>query len=225
VEERKSVVSYAIAGTCVAVFALQLYWGAGNPVVPASRMGALLPTRVLAGEWWRLFSVMLLHGSIIHLAFNMLALLSFGPALERLIGTARYLVLYVVSGLGGSLLSLSRGGDVIGVGASGGIWGLMVAGAVVVTWPRGLIPADLAHQLRQRAWTPVAINLIYSLQPGIDMRAHIGGGLVGGLLVYTFAGEPGPLKNTLPYIVAAVLTAGVLVVSFAIALLQGQPWS
>lgn len=209
----------------MAIFALQLYWGAGNPVASASRMGALIPTRVLAGEWWRLFSVMLLHGSLIHLGLNMMALLSFGPFLERLIGSARYLVLFVISGLGGSLLSLSRGGDVIGVGASGGIWGLMVAGAVVVTWPRGLLPTELAHQLRQRAWTPVAINLIYSLQPGIDMRAHIGGGLVGGLLMYTLAGERGPLKNTPPFLVAAVVTAGVLVVSFAIALLQGQPWS
>lgn len=238
VMQRKPVVSWAIAAVCVAIFALQMLWGEGQPVIAAARMGAEIPNRVLAGEWWRLFSVMLLHGNIFHLVMNMLAMLSFGPFLERLMGSSRYLVLYVVAGLGGSLLSLTRGGDTIGVGASGGIWGLMVAGAVVVTWPRGLMPASLALQLRQRAWLPVGINLIYSLQPGIDMLAHVGGGLAGGLLVLwltrgasgnepmkpTEASGPMEQRGNKGFSLAAGAVALLLTSSMGIALVQGKPW-
>jgi membrane associated rhomboid family serine protease len=222
------VISWTIAAVCVAIFALQLVWGEGNPVLAASRMGALIPSRVLGGEWWRLFSVMLLHGSAIHLALNMLALMSFGPFLEKLIGSARYLLIFVLSGFGGALLSMTRGSEIIGVGASGGIWGVMVAGAVVVTWPRGLLDADMAHQLRQRAWAPVVINLLYSLQPGIDMLAHVGGGVVGGVLVYVLtnrAAHHQPLRESAPFKLAAAVVGVVLAVSFAIALVVGRPWS
>ena len=227
VMQRKPLVSWAIAVTCVAMFALQMLWGDGEPVMSASRMGALIPSKVMAGDWWRLFSVMLLHANFIHLFMNMLAMLSFGPFLERLMGSGRYLVLFVLSGLGGSLLSLQRGGDIIGVGASGGIWGLMVAGAVVVTWPRGLLPASLALQMRQRAWTPVAINLFYSLQPGIDMLAHVGGGIVGGLLVMvlTRGAVPNePLKPARVFNALAVIVGLVLATSMGIALAKGRPW-
>jgi membrane associated rhomboid family serine protease len=227
VMQRKPLVSYGIAVVCVALFALQMFWGDGLPVLAASRMGAEIPTRVLAGEWWRLFSVMLLHANFFHLLMNMLAMLSFGPFLERLMGNGRYLLLFVLSGLGGSLLSLVRGGDGIGVGASGGIWGLMVAGAVVVTWPRGLLPAALAMQLRQRAWVPVGINLVYSLQPGIDMLAHVGGGVTGGLLVLALTRGSTPnelLKPSKLFNAAALAVALVLAGSMGVALVQGKPW-
>lgn len=225
--QRTPVVSFGLAAVCVSIFALQMFWGSGEPVTAATRMGALIPSEVFAGDWWRLFSVMLLHGSLLHLAFNMLALLSFGPFLEKLIGSPRYLLLFVLSGLGGSVSSILRGTEIIGVGASGGIWGLMVAGAVVVTWPRGLLPAALAAQLRQRAWTPVAINLFYSLQPGIDMRAHIGGGVVGGLLVFLLtssASQNEPLRPSTGFKFAAVVAGVLLAVSFGLALADGHPW-
>jgi rhomboid protease GluP len=230
VMSRRPVISYAIAAVCVALFALQWVWGDGEPIVAAARMGAEVPTRVMAGEWWRLFSVMLLHGNVLHLVLNMMAMLSFGPFLERLLGSSRYLILYVLSGLGGSLLSLTRGGDGIGVGASGGIWGLMVAGAVVVTWRRTLLPASVALLMRRRAWAPVAINLAYSFQPGIDMLAHVGGGVVGGLLVLALtwpraAVPPGPLQSSPALKVAALAVGLVLTGSMGLALRDGQPWN
>ncbi|MDP1828083.1 MAG: rhomboid family intramembrane serine protease [Archangium sp.] len=225
---RQPVVSWTLAVVCVALFGLQWLWGDGQPVMAAARMGAEIPNRVLAGEWWRLFSVMLLHANVFHLLMNMMAMLSFGPFLERLMGSGRYVLLFVVAGLGGSLLSLTRGGDGIGVGASGGIWGLMVAGAVVVTWPRGLLPASLALQMRQRAWLPVGINLMYSLQPGIDMLAHVGGGITGGLLVLALtrgAVQNQPLARSRLFDLAGVSVALLLVASMGIALVQGRPWT
>lgn len=225
---RRPIVSWAIAVACAACFGLQLLWGRGNLLLPAVAMGAEVPSRVLAGEWWRLLSVMLLHGSFEHLALNLLALLSFGPFLERMLGSARYLVLYVLSGLGGSLLSLQRGGDGIGVGASGGIWGLMVAGAVLVTWPRGLLPAVLAAHWRKRAWTPVVINLAYSFMPGIDIRAHLGGGIAGGLLLLALLRGQGariPMPARRAASMVATGTAVLLLVAIGLAFATGQPWA
>jgi membrane associated rhomboid family serine protease len=227
VMQRKPVISWTIAVVCVAIFGLQMLWGDGQPVQAAARMGAEIPNRVFAGDWWRLFSVMLLHANFFHLLMNMMAMLSFGPFLERLMGSGRYLLLFVLAGLGGSLLSLVRGGEGIGVGASGGIWGLMVAGAVAVTWPRGLLPGSLALQMRQRAWGPVVINLFYSLQPGIDMLAHVGGGITGGLLVLgltrgAVANEP--LKPSRLFNVAALGVGLLLAASMGIALTEGRPW-
>lgn len=226
--ERKPVVTWAIGAVCVVFFGLQWLWGNGEPMAPATAMGGLVPTKVLAGDWWRLFSVMMLHGHIPHLVLNMLALFSFGTFFERLIGNSRYLALYVLSGLGGSLFSLTRFDETIGVGASGGIWGLMVGGAVLVTWPRGILPKSIAHSMRQRAWTPVVINVLYSLQPGIDMRAHLGGGLVGGVLaVLLTLGAPKlkPVKRTLPTDLLAAVVALLLIGSVGIAFATGRPWT
>jgi hypothetical protein len=200
-------------------------------------MGAGSKVLVEHGQVWRLLSVMLLHGSFLHLAFNMLALLSFGAFLEKFLGWRRYLILYVVSGLGGSALALLRSREVMSVGASGGIWGLMVAGAVLVTWPRERLPAVISAAQRQRAWTPVLINGFYSFTPGIDWLAHLGGGLTGGILVLTgliTAGIPlaaaagdatkPPLRETIAVRVFALLSGAALGLSILVAWARGRPW-
>ena len=87
------------------------------------------------GEWWRLFTSAFLHGSFIHIAFNMYVLFFLGPTLERILGHARFTVLYLLAALGGSVASywFSDLGTV-SVGASGAIFGLM--GALIVAGRR-----------------------------------------------------------------------------------------
>ncbi|MBL8953724.1 MAG: rhomboid family intramembrane serine protease [Myxococcaceae bacterium] len=235
--ERKPVVTWAVAGVSAAVFGLQLLWGNGQPYVSAPRMGAAISSAVWRGEVWRLLAPMLLHGSFAHVAMNLIALFGFGTFLERYLGWRRYLVLYVLSGLGGSVASVLRPGEVVSVGASGGIWGLMIAGAVLVTWPRGRLPALVSQVQRRRAWTPVGINVLYSFQPGIDLLAHFGGGIIGGLLVFTgliTAGLPPaeasndparpPLRESPIVKLGAAVAILALVASLAAALVFGRPW-
>ena len=234
--QRTPVITYSIAALSVVLFALQWWWGNGNPYLSAPRMGGALKSLIFEGEVWRLVAPMVLHGSIVHLALNMMGLLSFGIFLERLLGPRRYLILYVASGLGGGIASALRSTEVISVGASGGIWGLMVAGAVLVTWPRGLLPQLVSVSQRERAWAPVLINGAYSLQPGIDLLAHFGGGFIGGALMFT-----GALTAGMPSAQDAVLrpggardgvlirvTAGVLGLALlsgiGTALVLGRPW-
>src|SRR6185369_182404 len=120
-----------------------------------------------------------------HLAVNMIALASFGPLLERLLGPRRYILLYGLSGLGAGLASALLRGPGVSVGASGAIWGLMAAGVGLALWPRGLLPLLRLDQARRRATFPLVINIAYSFSPGVDLWAHFGGGLVGFALMAT----------------------------------------
>jgi membrane associated rhomboid family serine protease len=135
----------------------------------------LLPFAVHQGQWYRLITGAFLHANIEHIAFNMFTLAIVGAPIEAELGRARFLALYFVSALGGSVGSyLISNPDQIGVGASGAIFGLMGAYFVIA---------------RRRRWDSSAIlgliliNLLISFaSTGIDWRAHLGG-LVTGAIV------------------------------------------
>ncbi|MGY1746326.1 rhomboid family intramembrane serine protease [Blastococcus sp. SYSU D00695] len=124
------------------------------------------------GEDWRLITSAFLHIGIAHLALNMLALLLFGSELERALGWWRYLSVYLLSALGGSVAIQLFGEPFQAVaGASGAIWGLMGAFAVLALTQRGDVRGIV---------TLLVINLAISvLVPGISLLGHLGGLLVG----------------------------------------------
>ena len=95
------------------------------------------PAGVANGEWWRLMSAAFLHYGFIHLGLNMLALYWFGPLLERLVGSLRFLLLYLAAGLAGSAGALWLSPNDITVGASGAIFGIL--GALLVLEQRKMI--------------------------------------------------------------------------------------
>lgn len=229
-------VTAALTVACVLYTGLELWWGQAGWFGVILAMGANSRIALEAGEFWRLFASAFLHGGVFHLFVNMIALWSFGPVLESLLGARRYLILYGLSALGGALASALLGSGAWSVGASGAIWGLMAAGLSVAYLPRGLLPPLMVTQLRKQAWLPLLMNLVYSFQPGIDMLAHIGGGVVGFALVAALLtrgltpvseradpslAETGPARGV-------TLAAGGLVVAMALstltALALGRPW-
>jgi membrane associated rhomboid family serine protease len=150
--------------------------------------GASFGPLILSGEWWRLFSAMFVHIGILHLALNMQCLWRLGNLAERLFGNWPFLVLYVLSGLGGGVASVWWHPDIVSAGASGAIFGL--AGGLVVFLYRGRLPVP--QKVIQPTLTStlffIAYNLLYGFaQSGIDNIAHLGGLLtgaaIGGLLV------------------------------------------
>lgn len=222
---------------CVILFALGEAWSDGNLSLVLYRMGANSGEEVRAGEVWRLVASMFLHGNLEHLAVNMIALAVFGPVLERLLGPQRYLLLYGLSGLGGSLASALLRGPGISVGASGAIWGLMAAGLGLALRPRGLLPPLRLAQARRRAIAPLAINLLYSFQSGVDILAHLGGGIVGFALMATGLITRGvdPLwtegaevlrrrRSSGNLTLAALMFSILLAASVVLALVAGRPW-
>jgi len=137
----------------------------------------------LQGEWWRLFTSAFLHGGLLHIGFNMYVLYVLGPPLERVLGHGRFLILYLLAALGGSVASyIFSPLNVLSVGASGAIFGLLAAILVV------------GHRLRRdvrNVAALLAINVaIGFVVPGIDWRAHFGGAIVGAAIAAVFAYAP-----------------------------------
>jgi rhomboid protease GluP len=154
----------------------RILWGMSGETM--YRLGASYGPAIFYGhEWYRLVTAMFLHGGLIHIGFNMMALMQFGPALEELYGSARYLFLYVVTGAFGFLVSAFMGNYSLGAsGALLGLIGLMLA----ITSKRG---GSYMRELRSRLITSVAILFVLGFSGvGIDNYAH-GAGLAAGFVL------------------------------------------
>jgi membrane associated rhomboid family serine protease len=135
---------------------------------------------VADGEYWRLWSVTLLHGDILHLAFNMYALYLAGTIVERWYGPLRYLAFYLACAAAGSTASFVFGGDVPSVGASGAIFGLF---GILLAAGRVHHPVDRqSRALVSQLMFLIVINILFGFASGgsIDNAAHLGG-LAAGL--------------------------------------------
>jgi membrane associated rhomboid family serine protease len=168
----KPYVTYTLIGINLAVFAAQLLVGID---VVAKELGMWPIGVAIGGEWWRLATAAFLHGSLLHIAFNMYVLFVLGPTLERILGHGRFIILYALAAFGGAVASYVLS-DVrtVSVGASGAIFGLM--GALVIAGQR------LKYDIRQ-VLILLAINVVIGfIAPNVDWRAHLGG-LVTGAIV------------------------------------------
>lgn len=229
---RFPLVSLVLGGMCVLLF---FRFGAAGGGSAISVAGANIGGLVKEGQVWRWFSSLFLHGSQSHLLMNMLSLYFVGTFLEQVVGRARYLLIYGLSGLGASMASSLLGADVWSVGASGAIWGVMAAGYGLALRPAGILPPVIASRIKRGLSTPLLINIGISFLPGIDLRAHFGGGAVGLLLALSgllgnssASGEQaqgalnkGEAVPTPKWVIgAAVLVGALMVAALAVALQQ-----
>jgi len=183
-----AVVTKTLIGLTVLAFIAQSVVGLGESVERFALLGFASNAQgevigVAAGEYYRLLTAAFLHGSILHIAFNMWVLYALGPQLEAALGRIRFITLYLVAALGGTVVSYTFSTpNVPSVGASGAIFGLM--GATLV----------LGHALRQEVTSVlvfIGINIaIGFVVPNIDWRAHLGGLVVGAAVAAVFAFGP-----------------------------------
>jgi len=177
VADGRPVVTYAIIGVTAFVYLLQLIPGFGRTVENALLFYAPMLYPGLTGmfEPWRLLTGALVHSSFWHLALNMLALFMIGRTLEPLLGRIRFLTLYVLCALGGSVAVTLLSFATPVVGASGAIFGLF--GALLI------IGRHLGANIAGIALV-IGINLVIGFVPGMNVswQAHVGG-LVTGLVV------------------------------------------
>jgi rhomboid protease GluP len=183
----KPVVTYCLLGLTILVFLLQLasqfFFKTDIPVI----LGVKVNNLIAAGQIWRLFTPMLLHGSVLHIAFNMYALYIFGTQLERFYGHGRYLVLYILAGFAGNVLSFAFS-SANSLGASTAIFGLLGAEGVFL-YRNWKIFGESARRSLQNLVVLAIINLAIGLTGGYDNWGHLGG-LLGGVI---FAWLAGPL--------------------------------
>lgn len=209
--------TYALIAVNVVVYLIEIAQGSGGLFAePGGRFVfdfSLFGPFVAEGEVYRLVTCGFLHGSIIHIGFNMFLLLLLGRLLEPALGTPRFLALYFASLLAGSFGALLVEPNAFSYGASGAVFGL--AGAVFVI-ARGRGMDALAGQIGFL----IVFNLIYSfVVPHISVGAHVGG-LIGGVVcaLAIVAGEKGMLgRNRLPLEIAAMVLVGVVSVLGALA--------
>ncbi|MGH2729476.1 MAG: rhomboid family intramembrane serine protease [Actinomycetota bacterium] len=178
---------------------------------------AMFPPAIEDGEWWRLFTPVLVHANILHIGMNMLILYIYGQNVEQTFGSVRFVLIYLVSALLGSAFSFAFGSGRPSVGASGAIFG--VVGALIVYLYRRRSSALMGQYLNGLV-TFVAINAVIGLIiPGIDVFAHLGGFAGGAALALGFDRETGPQASAPAGVQAAALMAvvgaGVLLVAFA----------
>jgi len=178
-------VTKVLIGINVALFLAELLFGAvgmmgGGSTRVLVDMGALVPAFVgVNHEYWRLFTAMFLHGSLLHIAFNMYALYIGGSYLEMIAGKGKYLAVYVVAGVAGNVAVYLLAAPIsVTIGASTAIFGIF--GALFIY---SLHNRDSAvGRALSSMGTVILINLVITfVVPGISWQGHVGG-LIGGVL-------------------------------------------
>lgn len=198
----KPIVTIALIAINVIVFLTGVFVAPESFMQPTTQMllawGANFAPLTLHGESWRLITACFLHVGVIHIAMNMFILFQIGIFAEILFGELRFLLVYLLAGLAGSLASVAAQPPIVSAGASGAVFGVYGAVLAFLLIQRGVIPTAQAWSIAKSAGIFIVYNLIYGLaRPGIDVRAHIGG-LIGGFLVGAALARPlspGPQKS------------------------------
>jgi len=181
-------VTYVMMGTCILIYIGQVLSANFIGVDLFAAYGAKINAAIDAGQLWRLVTPIWLHASILHIGFNMYALLIFGPGLERQYGHERFLLLYLLSGIAGNVFSFLFT-PAASLGASTSIFGLIAAEGVFIYQNRQLMGNRFGVAMGNILFI-VVINLFLGVStPGIDIWGHVGG-LTGG---FAFAWAASPL--------------------------------
>jgi membrane associated rhomboid family serine protease len=165
----------------------------------------------LSGEYWRLFTAGFLHGDILHIGFNMWCLWSLGRLSERLFGKWQTFAIYMVTGVGGALLSIAYNPQHGELGASGAIFGLVGAVMAGVKFGNLNIPPGEKRSIFGSVVVFAVLNFTLGMRGGIDNMCHLGGfvtGLLIGLPMGAFARNNKILQLGTLIVISAVITAG-----------------
>lgn len=182
--------------------------------------GANFGRLTLSGEWWRVFTYMFLHGSGMHIAFNMWCLWDLGRLCESLYGRWTFAAIYLLTGISGGLASVAWNPEVLSVGASGAIFGL--AGALIASFYLGefsLPKVAIGGTLRSLLFF-VGFNVLFgTMVPGIDNACHVGG-LVSGLILGALIARVAPQHDGL----RRISVLGLVALAVAVAFFGVQRW-
>lgn len=189
------IVTYALVGICLVAYLLVAMMNLFGGV----EAWGMWPLAVAGGnQFYRLLTAIFMHGSILHILFNMYVLAAFGPALERALGRVRFLVLYLIAGLGGSVASFMFSPlNTLSVGASGAIFGLLTATIVV-----GMKLRQNVSQIVLLLGVNVLLGFAIS---NVDWRAHFGGAVFGALAAFVLSIPAGTAAERKRRIVLQVL--------------------
>ncbi len=194
--QRDAPAVWALIFLNLAVFGLEILAGGATNGLTLHRLGALEPAAVVVQhQYWRLLTSLFLHYGVLHISVNLYALYLLGPALERLIGSAKFAAGYLLSGLGSgagvvllSLLGLTSAGQV--VGASGCVMGVIGISAGLLL--RHRLSPLVGRRLRYILVIVIFQTLFDLWTPQVSLGAHLSGFLTGVLVGIVFAARTQP---------------------------------
>lgn len=185
--ERKKFfpITYVLIGINLIVFALEIKLGSSESLSILDYLGALIPQKVIGGQWWRLISANFLHFGWLHLATNMLALYFLGRLVEVSFGLFKYLFVYFCSGIGAmflfTILTLKTGEyNVVLVGASAAIMGLIgsILAIFLQIWLKKRTKLN-AKRLQMIVFVIIIQFIFDNLFPEVSFTSHLFGLIIG----------------------------------------------
>ena len=186
---RIAYTTYILIGLNLLVYAWEIRLGGSQSSLALERLGALIPEKVLAGEWWRLIGANFLHYGSFHLATNMLSLFFIGRLIELSLGAKYYLTIYLFSGVGSmltfTLLAFRLGLDnAFLVGASAAIMGL-IGGILAISlqiWLKKRYSTTAKRRLQQISLIVIIQFIFDNIIPQVSFHAHLFGFIIGFLI-------------------------------------------
>ena len=181
---RRSKITFIFLTIMIVYFIFITLNGGTTDVETLIRYGALFPPFIaMYGEYYRLVTAIFIHIGIAHIFFNGYALYVFGPQIERLLGPKKFLLFFLLTGVGGNLATFLFNFNSISAGASGSLFGILGAFLYLVHRHRDMVTPGGRRQI----FSLLTINLILTfVVPSISTTAHIGGLAMGYLLSYAF---------------------------------------
>lgn len=192
----RPIVTYAILAFTIFIYLLQVAGQYFLKTDYVTAFGIKYNSLIRAGEIWRLITPVFLHGSILHIGFNMYALFIFGRGLEARFGHWRFTLLYFLSGYAGNVLSFLLT-PAPSLGASTAIFGLLAAEGMFIFQNRKLLGGQ-ANRALMNVLSIAAVNLLIGFSvTGVDNYGHLGG-ILGGLIFAWFGGPRWRLEGFTP---------------------------
>ena len=214
------IVTISLLLLLLAVFIVEIFLGGSENTATLIRLGAMNNyTVAAAGQWWRLFTAQFLHIGIMHLVSNAVMIYYLGMFLEPLLGHIRFLAVYLISGIGGNLLSFALGDDrSISAGASTALFGLF--GALIAVGVRNATSVEgsnsLISYISRQAFVLALINIGLDLFiPNIDLQGHLGGLFTGAMLTIILGN-----RATNKFSAKVRIISGVILIIYAVATIR-----
>lgn len=176
--KRIPVATTTLLALCFIVFFALHSLGMENETEAAIVVGAYYKPFILAGEWWRLLTGGFVHISLAHILMNALSLWSLGYILEPYLGKGRFLLILLCSVMGGSLFLFAAGENMVAVGISGGLYGLMACYTYLIILAGGWQNPTMRRSLI----STYIINFLINFIPRIAWQTHLGGFITGLIL-------------------------------------------
>ncbi len=180
----RSKVTFTLLSVMIVYFVFMTLNGGTNDPYNLVRWGAMFGPYVLQyNQYYRFITAIFIHIGIMHLLFNGYALYIFGPQIERLMGAKKFLLFFILTGIGGNVLTFFFNFGVVSAGASGSLFGLFGAFLYLVVKHPDMVTPQGKRSILQL----LGINLLLTFTvPSISITAHLGGLIIGFLLSFIF---------------------------------------